>query len=313
MRYTLKVNALARQELINVGGTVESNFNPGKYSMEISCTAYRDWWRFDLEGLPADLIRRGVAIPDPTQSHRLRLLIEDYPYATDGLLKWSAMERLVQTCVNYYYPDASVVQSYTELHAWYNVSINLGHANVSHASWWPKPSTPNDLISILTTIIWIPSAQHAALNFGQYSFGGYVPTRPPHMRRLVPNQHDDPDVYADFISEPQQYFLSSLPSLFEATKYMVAIDIISTHSPEEEYIGERKDLSTWSGDTEIVEAFYRFSMEMKKIDKEIERRNVDSNMRNRCGAGVSPYELLMPSSEPGVTCRGVPYSITVKG
>ncbi|KAM1033062.1 hypothetical protein ACFX2C_036653 [Malus domestica] len=99
--------------------------------------------------------------------------------------------------------------------------------------------------------------------------------------------------------------------LLTATKYMAVIDIISTHSPDEEYIGERKDLSTWSANTEIVEALYRFSMEMKKIDREIERRNVDLNLRNRCGAGVSPYELLMPSSEPGVTCRGVLNSITV--
>lgn len=47
MRYTLKINAMARQFLINAGGIIE-----------ISCAAYRDWWRFDLQGLPADLIRR---------------------------------------------------------------------------------------------------------------------------------------------------------------------------------------------------------------------------------------------------------------
>ncbi|TQD88369.1 hypothetical protein C1H46_026113 [Malus baccata] len=180
-------------------------------------------------------------------------------------------------------------------------SNDAGAHQLIHHCWWPTLSTPNDLIAILTTIIWITTAQHAALNFGQYPYGGYVPTRPPHMRRLVPNQHDDPDEYANFIREPQQYFLSSLPSFFEATKYMAVIDIISAHSPDEEYIGERKDLlSTWSADTEIVEAFYRFSMEMKKIEKEIEGRNGDSNLRNRYGAGVSPYELLMPSSEPGI-------------
>ncbi|PQM34146.1 linoleate 13S-lipoxygenase 3-1 chloroplastic-like [Prunus yedoensis var. nudiflora] len=51
MRYTLKVNALARQDLINAGGKIESNFSPSKYCMEFSCAAHRDWWRFDLEGL----------------------------------------------------------------------------------------------------------------------------------------------------------------------------------------------------------------------------------------------------------------------
>lgn len=191
MRYTLEINALARETLINADGDlIESFFTPGKYCMQMSCAAYRDWWRFDLEGLPADLIRRGVAIPDPTQAHGLKLLIEDYPYATDGLLIWSAIETLVKTYVNLYYTDASLVQDDTELQAWYDESIRVGHADVSDARWKPKLSTPADLASILTTIIWLTSAQHAAVNFRQYPYGGYVPTRPPLMRRLVPKQHE---------------------------------------------------------------------------------------------------------------------------
>lgn len=58
MRYTLEINALARQSLINGGGIIEACFSPGKYSMEISSAAYKSMWRFDMEALPADLIRR---------------------------------------------------------------------------------------------------------------------------------------------------------------------------------------------------------------------------------------------------------------
>ncbi|GLT82869.1 hypothetical protein SLE2022_012020 [Rubroshorea leprosula] len=308
MRYTLEINAQARETLINAGGVIETDFTPAKYCMLLSCAAYRDWWRFDMEGLPADLIRRGMAIPDPTQPQGLRLLIKDYPYATDGLLIWSAIEKLVRTYVNYYYQDSNKVQADNELQAWYKESINVGHADVCDSSWWPKLSSQDDLASILTTIIWIASAQHAALNFGQYPYGGYVPSRPPLMRQLVPKEQD-PE-YADFINDPQGYFLSSLPNLFQATKFMAVIDIISAHSPDEEYIGER-DLSAWSGNNEITEAFYKFSMEIRRIEKEIEKRNADPNLRNRCGAGITPYELLIPSSGPGVTGRGVPNSITV--
>ncbi|KAL7140393.1 hypothetical protein ABFS83_09G117700 [Erythranthe nasuta] len=237
MRYTLEINALARQSLISVDGVIESCFTPGRYCMELSAAAYKNFWRFDQEGLPADLIRRGMAVPDPTLA------------------------------------------------------------------------TPDDLTSILTTLIWLASAQHAALNFGQYPYGGYVPNRPPLVRRLIPDEND-PE-YAVFLSDPQKYFFSALPSLLQATKFMAVVDTLSTHSPDEEYLGERHHQSIWSGDARVIESFYEFSAEMGRVEKEIDRRNMDPKLRNRCGAGVLPYELLAPTSEPGVTGRGVPNSVSI--
>ncbi|CAN1287462.1 Linoleate 13S-lipoxygenase 3-1, chloroplastic [Linum perenne] len=292
MRYTLEINALARQSLINADGVIESCFTPGRYCSEISAAAYKNFWRFDKEGLPADLIRRGMAVPDPTQPHGLKLLLEDYPYAQDGLLIWFAIENWVRTYVNHYYPSSTMIHNDSELQAWYAESINVGHGDLRDAEWWPKLENSEDLASILTTIIWIASAQHAALNFGQYPYGG------------------DPE-YVNFQADPQKYFLSALPSLLQATKFMAVVDTLSTHSPDEEYLGERQQPSIWSGDAEVVEAFYEFSAEIQRIEKEIERRNNDPRLKSRCGAGVLPYELLAPSSEPGVTCRGVPNSVSI--
>ncbi|TYG66325.1 hypothetical protein ES288_D06G258900v1 [Gossypium darwinii] len=308
MRYTMDINARARELLINADGIIESFFSTKECSMEITSLAYKNW-RFDMESLPADLIRRGIAEQDPTEPHGIKLLIEDYPYANDGLLIWSAIERLVKDYVNHYYPDSNSIRSDSELNTWYYESINVGHADLRHETWWPKLSTPDDLVSILATLIWISSAKHAALNFGQYHYGGYVPVRPPYMRRLIPNE-DDPE-YSNFVSDPEGYFLSSLPSLKEMTSLLSVLDMLSTHSDVEEYLGDRKELSTWRGNPEIIEAFYRFSMEMKATEKEIDRRNSDPKLRNRCGAGVSPYQLLVPFSGPGVSCRGVPNSISI--
>ncbi|CAE5963891.1 unnamed protein product [Arabidopsis arenosa] len=309
MRYTLEINAVARQTLISADGVIESCFTAGQYGLEISSAAYKNKWRFDMEGLPADLIRRGMAVPDPTQPHGLKLLVEDYPYANDGLLLWSAIQTWVRTYVERFYPDPNLIQTDIELQAWYSESINVGHADHRDAEWWPKLSTVDDLVSVITTIIWLASAQHAALNFGQYPYGGYVPNRPPLMRRLIPDELD-PE-FASFIEDPQKYFFSSIPSLLQTTKFMAVVDTLSTHSPDEEYIGERQLPSIWTGDAEIVDAFYGFSAEIGRIEKEIEKRNHDPSRRNRCGAGVLPYELMAPSSEPGVTCRGVPNSVSI--
>ena len=57
-RYTVEINALAREALINAGGIIESAFTPGKYSTEICSAAYALQWRFDQQSLPADLITR---------------------------------------------------------------------------------------------------------------------------------------------------------------------------------------------------------------------------------------------------------------
>ncbi|GJZ25459.1 linoleate 13S-lipoxygenase 3-1, chloroplastic-like protein [Tanacetum coccineum] len=51
--------------------------------------------------------------------------------------------------------------------------------------------------------------------------------------------------------------------------------------------------------------------EIQRIEKEIEKPNRDMSLKNRCGARVLPYELLAPSSEPGVTCRGYPNSVSI--
>uniref|UniRef100_A0A6N2NA16 Lipoxygenase n=1 Tax=Salix viminalis TaxID=40686 RepID=A0A6N2NA16_SALVM len=216
MRYTLEINALARQNLINGDGVIESCFTPGQYSMEISAAAYKNFWRFDKESLHADLIRRGMAVPDPSQPHGLKLLLEDYPYAQDGLLIWSAIDSWVRTYVEHYYPNSSTVCNDRELQAWYSEAINVGHFDLRDADWWPKLATSDDLVWILTVLIWLASAQHAALNFGQYSFGGYVPNRPALMRRLIPEEND-PE-YANFLADPQKYFLLALPNVLQGTK-----------------------------------------------------------------------------------------------
>ncbi|XP_019200459.1 PREDICTED: lipoxygenase 6, chloroplastic [Ipomoea nil] len=312
MRYTMEINALARQSLINGGGIIEACFSPGKYAMEISSAAYKTMWRFDMEGLPADLVRRGMAEEDPSAPCGVKLVIEDYPYAADGLLIWAAIKELVESYVDHYYSSdhPGCVTSDTELQDWWSEIKNKGHADKKHEPWWPSLNTKHDLSAILTTIIWVASGQHAAINFGQYPFGGYVPNRPTLMRRLIPQEQDDD--YQNFLLNPQQTFLSSLPTQLQATKVMAVQDTLSTHSPDEEYLHQLHQLHSSSiTDPHVLNLFATFSAKLEEIEDTINRRNKDENLKNRNGAGIPPYQLLMPSSPPGVTGRGVPNSISI--
>ncbi|XVE51342.1 hypothetical protein DITRI_Ditri02bG0032400 [Diplodiscus trichospermus] len=84
----------------------------------------------------------------------------------------------VRTHVNYGYPEAKIIQSDSELNAWYYESIYVGHADVFHASWWwPQLSSPS---SPPLSGLHDASAHHAAANFGMYRYGGFFPARPPY-------------------------------------------------------------------------------------------------------------------------------------
>ncbi|GER56427.1 lipoxygenase [Striga asiatica] len=310
MRYTMEINALARQSLINGGGIIEACFGPGKYAMEISSAAYNSLWRFDMEALPADLVRRGMAVEDPSSPGGVRLVIEDYPYAADGLLIWSAIKEMVESYVEHYYSLEGSISSDPELQSWWAEIRNVGHHEKRDEPWWPTLSTQDDLSTILTTIIWTASAQHAAINFGQYPFGGYPPNRPTLVRKLIPRA-GEPE-HESFLQSPEFTFLTSLPTQLQATKVMAVQDTLSTHSPDEEYLNQLHRIHRQSfDDVEVHKMFELFSAKLDEIERIIEQRNKNVELKNRTGAGVPPYELLLPSSSPGVTGRGIPNSISI--
>ncbi|KAI9196585.1 hypothetical protein LWI28_025165 [Acer negundo] len=318
-RYTMEINALARLALINADGVIESTFSPGKESIELSSFAYDKQWRFDNEALPKDLISRqefsdpiqkGLAVEDPSAPHGLKLTIEDNPFATDGLVLWDIIKQWVTDYVNHYYPDPSLVESDKELQAWWFEIRNVGHADKKDEPWWPVLKTSEDLIEIITTIVWVTSGHHAAVNFGQYTYGGYFPNRPTITRTHMPDEDPTEETWKFFMEKPEAVLLEALPSQIQATKVMAVLDTLSTHSPEEEYLGDIVEPS-WKQDPVINAAFERFNGKLKEFEGIVDGRNANTNLKNRNGAGMMPYELLKPFSKPGVTGKGVPYSISI--
>ncbi|RVX13016.1 Linoleate 13S-lipoxygenase 2-1, chloroplastic [Vitis vinifera] len=309
-RYTMEINALAREALINADGIIESAFTPGKYSIEISSAAYGLQWRFDTQGLPADLISRGIAVEDASSPHGLKLAIPDYPFANDGLLLWDAIKEWVTDYVNFFYKDASMVKSDAELQEWWTEIRTRGHEDKKDETWWPDLKTPQDLIGIVTTMVWVTSGHHAAVNFGQYAYAGYFPNRPTIARTNLPSEDPTEEGWRRFLHKPEDELLACLPTQLQAAKVLTVLDVLSSHSPDEEYLGEYLE-PAWGADPLIKAAFERFSGRLKEIEGIIDARNEDKNLKNRHGAGVVPYELLKPFSGAGVTGKGVPYSISI--
>lgn len=254
-----------------------------------------------------------MAIPDSSCPHGLRLVIEDYPFAVDGLEIWDAIETWVTEYCNFYYQSDDMVKSDTELQSWWKEVRNVGHGDLKDRPWWPEMKTRVELIQSCTIIIWVASAFHAAVNFGQYPYAGYLPNRPTVSRRFLP-EPGTPE-YEELESNPDLAFLKTITAQFQTLLGVSLIEVLSRHSTEEVYLGQR-DTADWTFDVEPLAAFERFKQKLIEIENNIMERNKDKRLKNRNGPVKMPYTLLYPntsdySREGGLTGKGIPNSISI--
>lgn len=309
---TMHINALARNFLICSGGVLEKILQLGKNSMDYSSELYKKW-RFDEQALPVDLQKRNMALEDKASLTSVRTVFQDYPYGTDGLEIWGAIQTWVTDFCQIFYKDDESVKQDEEIQAWWSEIREVGHGDKCNETWWYQMENRSELIKTLTTLIWITSALHASINFGQYAYAGYPPNRPAACRGSIPREGTEE--YAEFLRDPDNYYLKMLPDRFQMALYIAVMNILSQHTSDEVYMGQRPSWN-WTDNEEVLQKFKNFSERLKEIEKEILKRNEDPQRKNRVGPAKIPYTFLYPNTSKvgqvgGITGRGIPNSISI--
>jgi hypothetical protein len=105
--------------------------------------------------------------------------LPNYYYRDDALLIWNAIKIYVGDVLRSHYKNDAEIISDRQLQNWKNELISNG--NIKGLLPPEKSEQLNrldDLIEIVTNIIFTATAQHSAVNFGQYDYAAWIPNNP---------------------------------------------------------------------------------------------------------------------------------------
>ena len=247
----------------------------------------------------------------------VKLILEDYPYAKDGTEIWGAIETWVRGYCDIFYGSDEAVEEDKEIKEWWSEIRNVGHRDQKEG--WYDLTTSEKLVKALTTIIWITSGLHAAVNFGQYAYAGWPPNRPMLLRKFIPKE--DSQEEEEEMEDPGKFIDQMFPEKFQMAFVIAVMDLLSRHTSDEVYLGQRPPENKWEENEYVDKKFQDFGKKLEEIEKNIKERNKQYNLTNRWGYAKIPYKLLYPDTSKnkekggtekmGIHGRGIPNSITI--
>ena len=255
--------------LVNPSGFVEQLMaGTLDESMTVIKNAYKGW-SVTENAFPAEIKNRNLADKE---------ILPHFPYRDDGLLLWEAIEQFVTQYVRLYYRRQVDVQDDKELQAWAGelASHQFGRVRDMPA----KIDSKQQLIELITTLIFTSGPQHGAVNFSQYDYMGFVPNMPLAAYCPVPGQSPleatlDP-------KEQEKKLMEFLPPKEEAYGQVQVMETLSTYHYDTLGFYE-SDAFIDPKAIEIIEAFQK---SLAQIESRIDTRN------NRRSVG---YKFMKPS------------------
>ena len=205
--------------LISNSGIIDHTLSIGGEGREVLFK--RAYKAYDVWGasVKANVKKRGV---DDVN------LLPGYYYRDDGMLIWDTIETYVRKIIDYFYKSDDDVAGDKEVQNWTkDIHDNgfPGYDGVVNGHGFPDQiKRKEDLIQHCTLIVFNGSAQHAAVNFGQFNMAGFVPNSPYAMQRPPPTKKDE-TTYANI--------LESLPDIFTAGLSFGLVYALSEFSPDE--------------------------------------------------------------------------------
>ncbi|XP_061052072.1 polyunsaturated fatty acid 5-lipoxygenase isoform X1 [Eubalaena glacialis] len=269
VRFTIAINTKAREQLICEYGLFDkANATGGGGHVQLVQKSMEDLTYSSL-CFPEAIKARGM---DNTED------IPYYFYRDDGLLVWEAIRAFTAEVVDIYYGSDQVVEEDQELQDFVKDVYVYGMRG-KKASGFPKSiKTKEKLSEYLTVVIFTASAQHAAVNFGQYDWCSWIPNAPPTMRAPPPTVKGVVTI---------EQIVDMLPDRGRSCWHLGAVWALSQFQDNELFLGMYPEEHFI--ETPVKEAMARFRKNLDAIVSVIAERNKNKKL---------PYYYLSPDRIP---------------
>ncbi|KAK7174099.1 hypothetical protein R3I93_001316 [Phoxinus phoxinus] len=264
IRYTLQINIMARNQLISMDGTLSKYAGVGGESLGKL-----------LKRATASLTYSALCLPDNISERGLET-VPNYYYRDDGRKLWDIINKFVAGLLSHYYQHDAHVQKDTELQCWISEIFTNGFMGRDSSGIPSSFQTLQELIKFVTMVIFTASAQHAAVNNGQYEFGGWMPNYPTALRKPPPMEKGQ---------TTENMILETLPDVSTTVNGMAVLALLSKDSADHYPLGHfPENLYDEEVPCKLTEDFQK---DLKKLSHFIEKRNKKLEL---------PYTYLNPKN-----------------
>ncbi|KAG7239196.1 hypothetical protein INR49_029947, partial [Caranx melampygus] len=258
-RYTIYINTEGRESLFGNNGVLRISTLGYDGMMELMRRALSETTYSSL-CLPENITARGLES------------IPNFYYRDDGLKLWNIINSFVKAMVEHYYSSDSEVQKDTELQEWINEIFTHAFLRNTDLGCF---HTVKEVIKFITMVIFTVTAQHAAVNNGQFDYNSWVPNGTLLLHKPAPATKGESSM---------ETILETLPNVGESVNFAGMTRMLSEKYSDVVLLGcypeERFD------ESDPKQIIKDFQEELSSLSEDIAERNSDLKV---------PYTYLDPA------------------
>ncbi|KAF4114001.1 hypothetical protein G5714_004224 [Onychostoma macrolepis] len=248
VRFTIAINAKARENLISEGGVFSKISSISGAGMEKLMKNAMETLTYKSLCFPEDIKARGMED------------VPNYYYRDDGMRIWEEIHSFVSAVVMIYYDSNKAVQQDVEIQGF----VKDACFGINNSDSFPKSLKSREkLVEYLTVVIFTASAQHGAVNFGQFDWYSWIPNSPSTMRKPPPQKKGQEDM--------MEYIMESLPDHGCSSEVLGTVWSLTRTEKNELFLGMYPDM--YFTEQPVKEAIKTFRKKLDEVTNIIKSRN----------------------------------------